>query len=433
MVYFVQGASTMPRTLKVKIVRIAPYNLRDRTIHRANEQNHEIVQHKEPEPMETTASSSPSSMLNTIMSDLNDDAIMEILRRMSLDELTSISATSHRFQTLARAVFKRNFASECVQVESWSIANKHGQGAIAHVIRLFRTFGAQMTKINLSLFYSHLYRLNVVIYNLMVKHCTNVIDKFTFHSYSFYPKPNDLINARPFFRQVKELHLYSFDPLTVDSLSECKQLTNIKIEPGVSAQLFDNYYPKLKKIELPGSAISASFFARHRNLIEIVARCAILPLSLVARMLRLERLTMTDLYGSDGLDIIKLSKLKYLKTLQLHSCVIKDEVFGRFLRQSASTDSMECMEIISYCELDFDGIERFKNLRELELCGKWSKTFTAKDLERLEQLVHLEKLVVNCSDMDIEPERLLTFIRTMKNLQKLVVGAKNVNLIQTNL
>lgn len=373
-----------------------------------------------------------SAMLTTMMSDLNDDAIVEILQRMSLDELTAIATTCQRFQTLARTVFQRNFAPNCVQVESFYINKRHGRQAIAHAVRLFRTFGDLMTNISLSLFYSHLRRLNVAIFNLMVKYCTNAIDKFTFRSYSFKPRPGELSNMRPFFRHVKELHLHSCEPLTADSLSECKQLTKIRLDAGVTAYLLDNYFPKLERIELLNGAVSDSFLARHRNLIEITSRCVSLPLSTITRMHRLEQLTMTNLYDSNGVAIGKLAKLKYLRTLHLDSCVIKDNNFGLFLRQSAATATMECMHVNVDCgELDFEGIERFTNLRELKLCGAWTKSITVKDLERLEQLVQLKRLEINCdrNDIDVTPQRLVQFVQTLSNLEKLVIGKMDVSLV----
>lgn len=411
---------------------ISSYNLRERPVQRApnggaaiNEQHHTETDGREPIVMPGL-----SAIVTTMWSDLNDDAILEILRRMSLDELTAIAMTCQRFQTLARTVFQRNFASKSVQLESLYINKQHGEQAIAHVVRLFRTFGDLMTDINLSLYYSHLRRLNVAIFNLMVKYCTNTIDKFTFRSYSFRPRPGELSNARPFFRHVKELHLHAFEPLTADSFSECKQLIKIRLEVGFSTELFENYYPKLERIELANGAVSVGFLARHRNLIEITSNCGLLPLSIIARMHRLEHLKMNNVYDSNGVDIGKLVNLKYLRTLHLDYCIVKSNEFGHFLQQSAATDTMECIHInVHGSELDFTGIERFTNLRELKLYGLWNKSITVKDLERFEQLVRLNKLDINCNctDIDVTPQRLVQFVQTMINLETLVIGKMDVS------
>lgn len=165
------------------------------------------------------------------------------------------------------------------------------------------------------------------------------------------------------------------------------------------------------------------FLERHQNL-AILKLCPIrgIDTNVIGRLRNLKVLhyNAKSRVSNEFENQINTAGLEQLTTLKSLVLFCDGDNSSRFLNESASAESMEHLSI-ALCDSDdlfFDGLNRFRNLRTMELDRMFGLTDERLNRLHLEQLVEL--IFIDC--FDITKDGIIEFIEAHRKLQRILLA-----------
>lgn len=318
---------------------------------------------------------SPKNILNA----LNEDCVCNILMRLSLVDLCSISKTCCRLNAIARKVFERKYKKKTI-----ALSELEQKGETMTTIRYFLSnFGSSITSIQL------LTKIEDVVYNdvvgLVAKECKNM----TLLVLNGKFMENFVItNYVEMFGRLKELHfILGFVPLN-QLLAVCPQLE--KLDAGCDEDLDLD----LKNVSLP-NLIELNLYLFNFSGIE-------------AFLIRHPRIEVFAL-RSQSPD----SNRQHYQT---------NELIYKFLPNIRKIELYR-NELLPIIEM--------KNLKSVELTfiGYWTDPVAPSVNQFLAQSAPIEELVVYAGTIDDSAIEYICKIKTIKNLQLIECDGLDINKI----
>lgn len=366
------------------------------------------------------------------MLDLNDDCLLEIFKNLTDFELADIASTCSRFKTIACDLFSlRHHKSNGLEIDI-RLGDHNTDDKPTHrrqTAAILREFGELLSKLKIT--FGNTDRAaphNTIILNVIAKYCTKPLQQLEL-KYCNYLQPNENINARNLFRNVKELILDNSSAIESSVLSDAKQLcrlTLIWLPATLAVKFLSIDYPQLQSLtlhmhnqQLERNKVNIIYFLkRHPNVTE-VELLGEYDLSFISYCCpSLKKLTI---WGGDNRKISPITKLDKLTAFKL-STGYRGRSPIDILMTLKSSQSLEELVLQGHfnsvaVEL-MAGVGRFVNLKHLsiEFFGIVDEQLLAV-FQRLKDLRVLK--VGGCKLQSITSSGLVDLVKHLRHLEQL--------------
>lgn len=366
--------------------------------------------------------------------DINDDCLFEIFTILNIRELTDVASTSTRFRTIARDVFSFRHKSNCVDIGvGWPFTNGDN---IANAYQrqigpILRNFGDLLTKVKVIFSSENDAKLyNTRVFNMMAKYCTGGLNQLELRCCQTL-EPDEIVDARALFRNVKDLVLIRSAAISGSFLSDAKKLTRLNLNWSSFANVVKflaNDYPKLESLSLNNRRMDSTeidiieFLKRHPNLTELeLSGGGVFDLSSIDECAWLRKISLCEY---EEYDISAIAKLNELTSLKL-TTTDGDQLPFQLLMSSRSSESLEELELSGYWSYSSDNqmelmISRFTNLQHLSFVFSISTYVSSHHLfSGLHCPQELRALSIGGRLLWVTGDGLVELVQNLPNLEQL--------------
>lgn len=367
--------------------------------------------------------------------DVNDDCLVEIFENLTIEELAAVASTCTRFQTIARDVFSLHHKSNSVELYVNSIAERRQTSAI------LRNFGDLIAR--LEIISSHM-KDSTFTLNMMSKYCTGVLEKLKLSNF-YHIQQNQIVDAKPLFRNVHHLILYASSGISGSFLSEAKKLNRLELNELYSTNILhivSNNYPQLRSLilncsgsqENPNKIFLIDFFERHPTLIELdLCDNNVYDVSWIGECQWLRKLSIR-IRDCLKFPILPIAQLVNLTTLKLSTSRNAESVL-KILQTTRSAGTLEELVISSvyglYGRRFMACVGRFIRLKYLSMSvillpvDEDAYTSSESDEEDEEWMHPMRDYEIRQFVNSVEDDRLVDLVRNLPHLGQLALFSKS--------
>lgn len=384
----------------------------------------------------------------TNLMDVNDDCLIEILSKLSINDLCSVAETCVRLRKCAGHVFSKSLMNEVWSSLDWN--------TLQQARRYLVIFGPCMSTLETNGIRDDMKAFNRRL-DLLLRYCDGTLEKMVM----FCHEVNKAIafKLQALFANLKKITLDSCTFLksaeSVNLFVKCKRLEKLKInevDGHFNSNLFQMTIPTLKALKIRRHTIEktfspdllCSFIARHPHLKKFHLRkfvidCNVLCDEIAKNVTELENLCiqcqsfgLSTKFFSTKLYAERLVTLEHLKKLVLYC---EQKSITPFLIESKSTSTLETLQLYnSIVDDDFYyGLSKCQNIRKLTLINMKFES----DIQGLAVLSKLTDLTIkgnvaifnprsnDTAKAAITSEYLIELVKKMPKLQKISLRSTN--------
>lgn len=350
---------------------------------------------------------------------LDDYLLIDILKRLSLVELSAIGMTCQRLCAVARTVFIDIHRSQTLLLMPQKINSVfYASSAETYIKRILWCFGDLLVNVNLTLTYDwkhmQINQIGVDVLNLLVQFCAENLETIALSTNDILDECvadefHTIVNTKLLFANAKQIKLENWF-IGSGTFANCRELQVLNITNchGLDFGLFE--FPQLKAIKLKALNGIASddldgFLQRHQRL----KKLHLSKLNEITLNVCLPYLVKLKIYKTDvELALAQFNQLKYFKTWEF------DELPVEFFDQCQSTLKYLSIWNRNNIELDDEYAEKLAKCSQVEILN----IFGEMNFSYLYDFKLLRKLVIRGP---IQSEELIDLVPHLPNLCELII------------